>query len=143
REPDEGSAHVPDELQAELRGAVLDLNQAWVEGDLRRHVRHYASRVNYYNTRRLARSGIRRDRQRDLRRYPERSIQIHDVRFERVDPERVRALADKSWRLYGPQRGGREGRGVQEYVFKQDEDGKWYVVSEQLLEQTERRTPPP
>jgi hypothetical protein len=142
--PEEESTGVPDELQTELRAAVVDLNQAWVEGDLRRHVRHYASRVNYYNTRRLARSGIRRDRQRDLRRYPERSIEIHDVRFERVDPERVRALTDKSWRLYGPERGGREGRGLQEYIFKQDDDdGKWYVVSEQLLEQTERRTPPP
>ncbi|HEX2095176.1 MAG TPA: serine/threonine-protein kinase [Longimicrobiaceae bacterium] len=138
-----GATRMVGGVEGEVRRVVEDLNRAWVEGDLSRHVGHYASRVDYYNSRRLPRSGVRRDRRRDLQRYPERQIEIHDLRVEVLETDRVRVLVDKSWRFYGPEHGERNGRGLQEYVFKRDEDdGEWYVVSEQLLEETERRTPP-
>jgi serine/threonine protein kinase len=126
--------------QREITAAVHDLNKAWVEGDLSRHVSHYASRVDYYNSRRLPRAGIRRDRTRDLRRYKDvREIGIHSVSVELVEPARARVLVDKEWRFAGPG-GTRQGRGTQEYVFKRDaDDRKWYVVSEQLLSTTENR----
>jgi serine/threonine protein kinase len=128
--------------ETEIRAAVHDLNRAWVDGDIGRHVGHYASRVDYYNSRRLPRSGVRRDRTRDLRRYEEfRQIDVGDVRVEFLAPDRARALAQKSWVFRGDGR-TRQGQGTQEYVFKRDEDdGRWYVVSEQLLSTSETRTP--
>jgi len=130
---------VPEEVREKIGSAVAGINRTWVEGELREHLSYYASRVDYYNSRRLSRAGIRRDRLRDIRRYPRREVSVHDVRYERLEPDRVRVLARKSWRHDHPERGGRSGTGVQEYVFKRDEDdGKWYVVSEQFLERTER-----
>ena len=141
--PPEGAVAPPTDVlaaaSAEITTAVRDLNQAWVDGEMSRHVAHYGSRVDYYNSRRLPRAGVRRDRTRDLRRYEQRQITLHGVRVQFLEPDRARVLADKEWRFQGD--GGiRQGRGVQEYVFKRDEDdGKWYVVSEQLLSQTENR----
>lgn len=124
-----------------LKRAVVDLNQAWVEGDIKRHIGHYASRVDYYNSRRLARSGVRRDRARDLRRYDvNRSIRIGDQTIEFIENDRARVLVEKSWAFTSEDQ-TRTGRGIQEYIFKRDaDDGKWYVVSEQLLDKRERNT---
>lgn len=122
-----------------LKRAVVDLNQAWVEGDLKRHVGHYASRVDYYNSHRLARSGVRRDRLRDLRRYDvNRNIRIDNQRVEFLENDRARVLVEKSWSFQSEDQ-TRTGRGIQEYIFKRDaDDGEWYVVSEQLLDKSER-----
>lgn len=129
------------QAEAEIESAVRDLNEAWVEGDISRHVGHYASRVNYYNSRRLPRSGVRRDRTRDLRRYDDRRIGIHSIGVQFLEPDRARVLVDKEW-IFGGDGQTRQGRGMQEYVFKRDEDdGKWYVISEQLLTTAEARTP--
>lgn len=137
-----GDAHARD--AAQIEEAVKSLNQAWVDGDLRRHVSHYASRVDYYNSRRLPRSGVRRDRQRDLSRYGDtRRIDIHGQHLEWLDDGRARVQVDKGWDFRGTG-GTRTGRGTQEYVFKRDEgDGRWYVVSERMLDQTESRTTTP
>jgi len=137
-----GDAHARDEAQ--IGEAVKSLNQAWVDGDLRRHVSHYASRVDYYNSRRLPRSGVRRDRQRDLSRYGDtRRIDIHGQQLEWLDDGRARVRVDKGWDFRGTG-GTRTGRGTQEYVFKRDDgDGRWYVVSERMLDQTESRTATP
>jgi hypothetical protein len=128
------------EVQGELTEAVHDLNRAWIEGDIPRHVRHYASRVDYYNSSRLPVSGVRRDRTRDLNRYDDRRIGIHDVRVEMLEDGRARVLVDKEWYFAGDGR-TRQGRGTQEYLFRRDRgDGRWYVVSEQLLTTNERRS---
>ena len=135
-----GGEGVLEEAEEEITAAVHDLNKAWVEGDIGRHVRHYASRVDYYNSRRLPRSGVRRDRTRDLNRYDDRRIGIHSVQVEWLAPDRARVLVDKEW-IFGGDGRTRQGRGTQEYVFKRDEDdGRWYVVSEQLLSTTEERS---
>jgi eukaryotic-like serine/threonine-protein kinase len=127
--------------RAEITAAVRDLNAAWVQGEIGRHVGHYASRVDYYNSNNLPRSGVRRDRTRDLRRYDERRIELHSIGVEFLEPDRARVLVDKEW-VFGGDGRTRQGRGMQEYVFKRDEDdGKWYVVSEQLLTTTEARSP--
>jgi hypothetical protein len=127
-------------VQRELTEAVHDLNRAWVDGEISRHVGHYASRVDYYNSRRLPRSGVRRDRTRDLNRYDDRRIGIHEVRVELLEEDRARVLVDKEWYFAGGGR-TRQGRGLQEYVFRRDAgDGRWYVVSEQLLTTNERRS---
>ena len=127
--------------QAEIEAAVHDLNKAWVEGDISRHVGHYASRVDYYNSRRLPRAGVRRDRTRDLRRYEDRRIAIHAIEVQWQAPDRARVLVDKEW-IFGGDGRTRQGRGMQEYVFQRDEDdGEWYVTSEQLLTTTEARSP--
>jgi hypothetical protein len=127
--------------EAQIREAVQSLNQAWVDGEIRRHVSHYASRVDYYNSRRLARSGVSRDRRRELERYGEaRRIDIRGQKVEWLEDDRARVLVDKSWDFRGGE-GTRRGRGTQEYVFKRDDDdGRWYVVAEQMLDQTESRT---
>jgi hypothetical protein len=126
---------------AEITAAVHDLNKAWVDGDISRHVGHYASRVNYYNSSNLPRAGVRRDRARDLRRYEDRRIGIHAVQVEWQAPDRARVLVDKEW-IFGGDGRTRQGRGMQEYVFKRDDDdGKWYVISEQLLTTAEARSP--
>lgn len=128
--------------QATIEAAVHDLNKAWVEGDIRRHVGHYASRVNYYNSSRLSRAGVRRDRTRDMRRYDDRRIGIHAIRVQWLEEDRARVLVDKEWIFGEDGTVRRRGRGTQEYVFQQDDDdGKWYVVSEQLLTTNEARSP--
>jgi len=128
--------------QAEIEAAVHDLNKAWVEGDITRHVSHYASRVDYYNSNNLPRSGVRRDRTRDMRRYDDRRIGIHAIEVRWLEPDRAQVLVDKEW-IYGEAEGRtRQGRGMQEYIFKRDQDdGRWYVISEQLLTTTEARSP--
>jgi eukaryotic-like serine/threonine-protein kinase len=129
------------QAQAEIEAAVHDLNKAWVEGDMGRHVGHYASRVDYYNSNNLPRAGVRRDRTRDLRRYEDRRIAIHAIEVQWLAPDRARVLVDKEW-IFGGDGRTRQGRGRQEYVFARDEDdGKWYVVSEQLLTTAEARSP--
>ena len=129
------------EAEQDIRDAVEDLNRAWVEGDISRHVGHYASRVDYYNSNNLPRSGVRRDRTRDLRRYDDRRIGIHAINVQWQAQDRARVLVDKEW-IFGGDGRTRQGRGMQEYVFKRDDDdGKWYVISEQLLTTTEARSP--
>jgi hypothetical protein len=129
------------QAQAEIEAAVHDLNKAWVEGDMGRHVGHYASRVDYYNSNNLPRAGVRRDRTRDLRRYEDRRIALHAMEVQWLAPDRARVLVDKEW-IFGGDGRTRQGRGMQEYVFARDEDdGKWYVVSEQLLTTAEARSP--
>lgn len=130
------------QAEAEITAAVHDVNKAWVDGDISRHVAHYGSRVDYYNSNNLPRAGVRRDRTRDLRRYDDRRIGIHAIEVQWQAPDRARVLVDKEW-IFG-QEGGRtrQGRGMQEYIFKRDaDDGKWYIVSEQLLTTTEARSP--
>lgn len=127
--------------KVEIEAGVRDLNQAWVDGELQRHVSHYASRVDYYNSRRLPRAGVLRDRRRDLRKYEQRQITLRGIQVQFVEPDRARVLVDKEW-VFGGDAGVRQGRGTQEYVMKRDEDdGKWYVVSEQLLTTNEARVP--
>ena len=130
------------QIAAEVEQRVRALNQAWVQGDLGEHVAHYASRVDYYNSNNLPRSGVRRDRARDMRRYSvDRQIIFHNVAVSFPDAERARVLVDKEW-TFRSKESTRRGRGLQEYLLKRDEDdGKWYVVSEQLLRTTEARTP--
>lgn len=129
------------QAQAVIEAAVHDLNKAWVEGDISRHVGHYASRVDYYNSSSLPRSGVRRDRTRELRRYDDRRIGIHGMQVQWLADDRARVVVDKEW-IFGGDGRTRQGRGMQEYVFQRDEDdGEWYVVSEQLLTTTEARSP--
>lgn len=129
------------QAQAQIEAAVHDLNAAWVDGNISRHVGHYASRVDYYNSNNLSRAGVRRDRTRDLRRYEQRAIGIHSIQVQWLADGRARVLVDKSWTFGGDGR-VRQGRGTQEYIFKQDDDDeKWYVVSEQLLTTNEARSP--
>lgn len=127
--------------KVEIEAGVRDLNQAWVDGELQRHVSHYGSRVDYYNSRRLPRASVLRDRRRDLRKYEQRQITLRGIQVQFVEPDRARVLVDKEW-VFGGDSGVRQGRGTQEYVMKRDEDdGKWYVVSEQLLTTNEARVP--
>lgn len=133
-------AAVMAQAETEIKASVHDLNKAWVEGDISRHVGYYGSRVNYYNSSRLPRAGVRRDRTRDMRRYDDRRIAVHSINVEWQAPDRARVLVDKEW-IFGGDGRTRQGRGMQEYVFKRDEDdGKWYVVSEQLLTTSEARS---
>jgi hypothetical protein len=126
--------------KAEIDANVRALNQAWVDGDVREHVRYYGSRVDYYNSRRLPRSGVYRDRRRDAQRYDSRSITAHSINVQFLEPDRARVLMDKEW-VFGGDGQTRRGRGMQEYIFKRDEDdGKWYVVSEQLLTRNEENS---
>jgi hypothetical protein len=128
------------QAQAEIEAAVHDLNKAWVEGDMSRHIGHYASRVDYYNSNNLTRAGVRRDRTRDMRRYEDRRIAIHAIQVQWLAPDRARVLVDKEW-IFGGDGRTRQGRGMQEYLFARDEDdGQWYVTSEQLLTTTEARS---
>ena len=51
--------------------------------------------------------------------------------------DEARALVDKEW-VFRNEETTRRGRGMQEYLLRRDEDdGKWYVTSEQLLQRTE------
>lgn len=140
--PQGNTENVLEAARKEIEAGVRDLNRAWVEGDLSRHVSHYASRVDYYNSRRLPRAGVRRDRGRDLRRYEvDRQIVFHDLRVEFLQPDEARVLVDKEW-LFQSTSGVRRGRGLQEYIMKRDEDdGKWYVTRENLLRRSESQTP--
>ncbi|HEY7770419.1 serine/threonine-protein kinase [Longimicrobium sp.] len=126
--------------KVEIEQNVRALNQAWVDGDVREHVRYYGSRVDYYNSRRLPRSGVYRDRVRDAKRYESRAITPHSISVQFLEPDRARVLMDKEW-VFGGDGQTRRGRGMQEYIFKRDEDdGKWYVVSEQLLTRNEENS---
>ena len=130
------------QVAAEIEQNVRELNNAWVQGNLSAHISHYASRVNYYNSKNLPRSGVRNDRSRDLRRYRvDRQIIFHNVSVTFPAPDQARALVDKEW-IFRSKESTRKGRGIQEYLLKRDEDdGKWYVTSEQLLQRTEAQIP--
>ncbi|HYW08891.1 MAG TPA: serine/threonine-protein kinase [Longimicrobium sp.] len=140
--PGANTENVLEAARKEIEAGVRDLNRAWVEGDLSRHVSHYASRVDYYNSSRLPRAGVRRDRGRDMRRYEvDRQIVFHSLRVEFLQPDEARILVDKEW-LFQSKTGIRRGRGLQEYIMKRDEDdGKWYVTRENLLRRSESQTP--
>lgn len=126
--------------KVEIEQNVRALNQAWVDGEVREHVRYYGSRVDYYNSRRLPRSGVYRDRLRDAKRYESRVITAHSINVQFLEPDRARVLMDKEW-VFGGDGQTRRGRGMQEYIVKRDEDdGKWYVVSEQLLTRNEENS---
>jgi serine/threonine protein kinase len=131
-----------EQIAKEIEQAVRDLNNAWVQGDMDRHVAHYASRVDYYNSKRLPRSGVRRDRLRDLRRYSvDRQIVLRSVAVTFPAPDQARVLVDKEW-TFQSEENTRRGSGMQEYLLRRDEDdGKWYVTSEQLLRRTEESVP--
>jgi hypothetical protein len=133
-----------EQLSAEVEQRVRDLNNAWVQGELSRHVGHYASRVDYYNSRNLPRSGVRRDRARDLRRYKvDRQIVFHRVAVSFTAADEARVLVDKEWTFRSTEN-TRRGRGLQEYLMKRDkDDGEWYVTSEKLLQRNEADLPVP
>jgi serine/threonine protein kinase len=130
---EEDSAEEGEEAANAVLRTLVDLNQSWVEGDLERHLSHYASRVDFYGADDARRSRIERERRADLERFPEREIVLERHAVEFPEPGRARALVDKSWSFAGPEE-RRSGAGRQEYLLELV-DGRWRVVSERLLEQ--------
>ncbi len=116
------------ELAEEVQRAIHDLNQSWVEGDLDRHMRHYAERVDYYNEPNATRDFIRQDRRASLRAYDDRTMTIERMAVTFPAPDRARALVDKSWDLRGDE-GQWRGAERQELVLVR-RDGRWLVVRE-------------
>lgn len=129
---EEGASEGGQEAADAVVRTLVDLNQAWVQGDLERHLSHYADRVDFYDADGARRSRIERERRADLERFPEREIVIdgHAVTFP--EPGRALALVDKRWTFEGPEE-RRSGSGRQEYVLELEE-GRWRVVGERLVE---------
>jgi hypothetical protein len=115
-----------------VKRAIIDMNDAWVRGDIDRHVAHYADRVRFYGARRATRGDIAEERGEALERYQEREITIDRTAITIPEPGRAIALVDKTWRFAG--NGARfEGSARQELILELRQ-GVWQVVSEQDLE---------
>ena len=116
------------EAAREVEDAILDLNEAWVDGDLDRHMRHYADRVDYYAARGATRDFVRADRGRDLRKYDDREMTVRRTAITFPSPDRARALVDKDWRFEGS--GERWTGSMRLEMILERRDGDWVVVSE-------------
>lgn len=117
---------------SEVERVIVDLNSAWVEGDLARHIGHYADRVDFYNSYGAPRSYIERDRRRALERYSERTITIDRTAITFPRPRRARALVDKSWKFEGDD-GEWTGSARQELLLEL-RTGVWRVTGERDVE---------
>ncbi|HEX2211763.1 MAG TPA: hypothetical protein VHG93_29015, partial [Longimicrobium sp.] len=116
------------EASAEVRRAIENVNEAWVDGNLDRHMRYYADRVDYYAANNATRDFVREDRGRDLRKYDDREMRVNRTAITFPTPNRARALVDKEWRFAGS---GEVWTGAmrQELIFARI-DGDWKIVSE-------------
>ncbi len=121
-----------DEAAAAVGRVIADAQEAFIQGDLERHISHYANRVAYHNQNNVARSRIERDRRADLERYTDREIVLDRQAIEFPQPRRARALLDRSWTFRGPAETW-TGNGRQELLLRL-EDGRWRIVSERDLE---------
>lgn len=121
------------EAAAEAVGRVLaDVQEAFIRGELERHLAHYAPRVDFYTVENAPRSRVESERRADLERFPEREIVLDRQAIEFPEPGRARALVDRSWTFSG----GEErwtGSGRQEFILEL-RDGRWLIVSEKDLE---------
>jgi hypothetical protein len=113
---------------AEVQRAVADANQAWVAGDLDRHISHYADRVDYYNANGATRAFVRQDREKDLRRYDEREMAIHRQAVAFRADGRAIDLVDKTWTFEGS--GERWTGSMRVQLILEKRDGRWVIVSE-------------
>ena len=129
-----------DEAQA-VQAAIIDVNQAWVEGDLDRHIAHYAERVDYYNANTATRDFVRADRARDLRKYDDdREMTVRRQAVTFPSPNRARALVDKEWRFEGS--GERWAGAMRQELILEKRDGRWLIVAENQNEvYSSRKTP--
>jgi hypothetical protein len=116
----------------EVERVIVDLNSAWVEGDLARHMGHYADRVDFYNSYGAPRSYIERERRQALERYPERAITIDRSAITFPRPGRARALVDKSWKFEGDDAEW-TGSARQELLLEL-RNGVWRVTGERDVE---------
>ena len=127
----EGGTREGPQAAAAVQRVLMDLHQAWVAGDLERHLAHYAERVRFYG-RRVRPATIRRLRAETITRYPEREVTLLRQAVEFPEPGEARALVDKRWRL-----GGAEarwtGEALQEYRLRL-EPGGWKIVGERDVE---------
>ncbi|HEX2095175.1 MAG TPA: protein kinase [Longimicrobiaceae bacterium] len=118
---------------AEVQRVILELNDSWVNGDLERHLSHYADRVDFYDDADAPRSRIRSEREGDLRNFnQDRRIRVTRQAVTFPEPDRAVALVDKEWTFVGD-RLRRTGAGRQEIVLER-RGGRWIVVSEKMRE---------
>jgi hypothetical protein len=116
---------------AEVQRTIADLTQALVAGDLDRHVAHYADTVELDGRARLNRE-LRRDRERLIRRYPDRRMTIVRQASTLLDEGgRARTLVDREWRFAGS-REQWEGADRQDLVLELRGD-RWLVVSQRRV----------
>lgn len=116
------------EASAEVRRVITSVNEAWVDGNLDRHMRYYGDRVDYYAANNATNDFVREDRGRDLRKYDEREMKVNRTAITFPSPSRARALVDKEWRFAGS---GEVWTGAmrQELILVRI-DGDWKIVSE-------------
>ncbi|HEU4453039.1 MAG TPA: serine/threonine-protein kinase [Longimicrobium sp.] len=113
---------------AAVQAAVLDANQAWVEGDLDRHMSHYARRVDYYSEENASHAFVRNDRRVNMRRYDSRQMTIRRQAVTFRPDGRARNLVDKTWVFEGS---GERWRGsMRMELILEKRDGNWVIVSE-------------
>jgi len=113
---------------AAVQAAVLDANDAWVQGDLDRHMSHYGRRVDYYAEENASRSFVRNDRRENMRRYDKREMTIRRQAIEFRPDGRARSLVDKTWVFEGSGERWRGSMRLELILEKQDD--KWLIVSE-------------
>jgi hypothetical protein len=121
-----------DEAAQAVGRVIADAQAAFVNGELDRHLSHYADRVNFHNQSGVPRSRVERERRADFLRYPEREIVLERQAIEFPEPRRARALVDRSWEFRGPGETW-SGTGRQELILELT-DGRWRIVSERDLE---------
>jgi serine/threonine protein kinase len=129
---EESAAEEGDEAAAAVGRVIADATSAFVQGDIDRHVSHYADRVSFHNESGVTRSRIERNRREDVQRYTDREIVIDRQAIEFTEPGRARALLDRTWEFSGPTEQW-SGNGRQELILRLDE-GRWRIVSERDLE---------
>jgi predicted Ser/Thr protein kinase len=111
---------------------IADAQEAFVLGELDRHLSHYASRVDFYTAGRVPRSRVERERRADIERFPNREMSLNRQAIEMTGPGEARALVDRSWHFTGPVERW-TGSGRQELRLERSND-RWRIVSEKDVE---------
>jgi hypothetical protein len=106
---------------------VEDLVDALVDGDIERHVSHYADRVRFYGRRR-DRADVARSRAETMAEFPAREVTLARTAITFPEPGEARVLVDKSWDYRGDERSW-TGATRTEYVLELEE-GDWLVTAE-------------
>jgi len=127
--PGEGADPVAAEAVARV---IEDVYRSWTDGDLERFGSHYAPRVDFHGRSRVRRASVVRERTTDRDRFVEVMVTIERQAIEFPEPDRARALVDRSWELRGPEIQW-DGAARQQLVLER-RNGRWLITGEDEVE---------
>lgn len=123
----------PEQVKSEVSDRVFAWKSALESGSLDSFMSNYADRLDYYyNSRNVAGSAVRGDKQRAFALYDDFKVKISNLRVTpEAGGERATAVFDKEWEFEGADHYS-AGK-VQSQLQLTKSGGKWYVSGERDL----------